>query len=160
MKNLLIVIALLLAFVAPALPVSAQTYLTSTTLSAAVTSTSQTTINVTSATGFTVGYTLYVDGEAMSITSVSGTTIGVFRGVVGTTARTHASASTVIVGPPPAFTTADPGPGSCTVANQAYLPIVNTVNGNVWMCRGVAGVVKWTATNSRFLTYNSLLLTQ
>lgn len=143
-----------------------QTYATNTTLSAAVTSASATTIRVTSATGFTVGYTLYLDGEAMSINAVSGTTITVFRGAFGTMAGTHANGATVIVGPPSMFSTMDPPMGSCTPGNYANLPLVNIITGDVWICRYVAsspmgGATNriWTATNARNKTYNSLLLT-
>ena len=143
-----------------------QTYATNTPLSAAVTAASATTIRVTSATGFTVGYVVYIDGEALTINAVSGTTITVFRGAVGTMAGTHANGATVIVGPPNMYSTMDPPMGSCTPGNYTNLPLVNVITGDVWICRYVAsspmgGATNrvWAATNARNKTYNSLLLT-
>ena len=118
-QKLSIVVALLLA----SIPGFGQTTTTSTTLSAAITSDIATSIQVASATGFTAGSTrLYIPGgEAMDVTSVSGTTIGVRRGVAGTRGTTHQNASTVYVGPLGA------GPfvsyvdyGTCTSASMGY----------------------------------------
>src|SRR6267378_1525266 len=82
--------------------------LTATSLSAAVTSTSQLTIRVASATGITANNTLLFiedgnggNGEAVFVNSVSGTTIGVTRGYNGTQANQHLSGSVVLAGSPP-----------------------------------------------------------
>lgn len=67
------------------------------TLSAAITSTSATTLTVTSATPFPAAVTgtsqfrVIVDSELMIVTNVSGTTFTVTRGAEGTTAATHSS---------------------------------------------------------------------
>ena len=131
MKNLQFKLFALVSFVALALlaPYSdAQTILTTTTLSAAITSTSQTNLTVTSATGITANSTvLYLadtssSGEAVFVNSVSGTNIGVTRGyqTLGK-ARTHSSGTVVFIGPPFAFGYVQPS-GSCTRANVLYLP--------------------------------------
>lgn len=152
-----ILVALLFAFTLAAWPAQAVTALSSTTLAAAVTDVNASSISVTSATGFTVGYGLYVDREYMVITSISGTRIGVARGWGGTVAKTHLNAATVIVGPAAAFQTVDQS-GSCVVANQLYSVLINISNGNIWLCRSISGSVYWTATNTAYLTYNSILL--
>ena len=107
---------------------AAQTILTQTTLSAAVTTTSQTFVRVASATGITATSTvLYIadgQGELMFVNSVNGTTIGVTRGSNGgPTASTHPSGALVFVAPPNAIATQAPT-GSCTRANQPYLPVI------------------------------------
>ncbi len=63
-----------------------------TTLSAAISSTSATSITVTSAAGFpaATGYSIMIDSEQMTVTAGFGTTTWtVTRGVGGTTAATH-----------------------------------------------------------------------
>src|SRR5579871_2583687 len=64
----------------------------STTLAAAVTSTSATTISVTSTWGFPSAgnFLILIDAEVMRVTAVSGATWTVARGVNGSTAATHA----------------------------------------------------------------------
>lgn len=121
----------------------AQTTTTSTTLSAAVDNPSTPnnppvgTITVASATGFTAKTTMaYVDQEAMLVTAVSGTTISVIRGSGGTRAIAHTSGETVWVGPLGAA-----GPfvnfakyGSCTSAQQAYIPQIVVPTGDILRC--------------------------
>lgn len=164
------------------LPVSTQTYLTTTTLASAVTSLTTTTVFLTSTAGITAAYCggtvqgcgLFVDREVMSVTSVpvSGQVQVTRAAYSGTTASTHLSGRVVIIAPLSAFSGSDydgtigrtPG-GPCTAANMKYLPIVNVTNGNVWLCRpGVASVngsvtssATWVATNTSPITYNSLL---
>lgn len=138
-----------------------QTYITSTTLAAAVTSPSTDTISVASATGVSAGRVIYVDREAMTVVSVSGTSVRVFRGAFGTVAGTHGNGATVLVGVPAQFVSVDPAPGSCTASDYPNLPLVNVITGNVWLCRytGPAQTyTRWAATNSTLITYNSLLL--
>lgn len=149
MKKLILILTLLTL---AAVPVSAQTYLTSTTLSSAVTSPTQTQIVVASATGIAAGGALYVDHELMIVTAVSGTTITVTRFQAP---NTHAASSTVIIIPAAARATAlvtrDPRAGSCTLTDYQYLPIINTDTGNVWLCRYIGTAVTasrvWAATN-------------
>src|SRR5690242_16907851 len=115
MKNrILTLLAALFLFAGSA---SAQTYLSSTTLGAAVTSTNANTVTVASATGITANtISLYVDNEMMAVTRVSGTQISVQRGANGSVAQTHASGATVVIVPVPATVSADLV-GSCTASN-------------------------------------------
>lgn len=140
MKKLILVLTLLTL---AAVPVSAQTYLTATTLSNAVTSTSADRIVVASATTAAVGGAVYIDHELMSIRAISGTTLTVSRGQQGTAATTHNAAAAVIIapvaalqGPTPAFTqlAGRTLAGSCNPVNYPYLPIVDTDSGNVFLC--------------------------
>jgi hypothetical protein len=123
-----------------ALPASGQTYISNTTLAAAVTDTSTTSVRLTSATGVTATNTLlFVDNEAMFVNAVSGTTVSVTRGYYGGRSTTHANAALVWFGPPPAFGWAFPGgypSGSCTRANLLYLPYINTDSGAISDCIG------------------------
>lgn len=146
-------------------PVSAQTYLTSTTNSAAVNAT-QTTITLASTTGVAAGGGLYVDREYLPVRSVSGLVATVLRGQSGTTGRAHTADRTVIIIPaaavPTVVTAVDPaqtsGVGGCTPAAYQFLPIINVTNGNVWSCRWLDNVRQWAATNTTLITYNSLIL--
>lgn len=112
----------------------AQTTLTSTTLSAAVTASADT-IFVTSATGFDDGDLVFVDREAMVVRDVNSTTITVTRGTNGTAARAHASNAVVYVGAPSNFYQDHVVPGStCTATNERYLPRIVLPAGNVYQC--------------------------
>lgn len=70
----------------------------STTLSAAITSTSATTLTVTSAAGFPASgnFRILVDTEIMQVTAVSSDTFTVARGDGGSTAATHLNGATVV----------------------------------------------------------------
>lgn len=158
MKKILFTLLVVLALAAP---VSAQTSLTSTTLSSAVTN-SQSFVVVASATGVAVGGALYVDHELMKVTAVSGTRITVTRQQAP---AAHAASSTVIVVPvaavPLALTTVDPRPGACTMSNYQFLPIINTDSGNVWLCRFIGTAVTsrvWAATNITAINGQTSLL--
>jgi hypothetical protein len=129
MKNKIVVLSLVLLASMLALPAFGQTLLTQTTLAAAVSNSSTTTIKVASATGITANSTvLYIadgnSGEAVVVNSVNGTYIGVTRGyqTLGSAAP-HASGALVFVGPSNAFTTVQPS-GSCVRANVPYLPVI------------------------------------
>lgn len=113
-----------------------QTATTSTTLSAAVTSTNATFIQVASATGISApsvsaaSTALYIDRELLMVTSVSGTLVGVQRGAGGTRAMTHANAAVVYVGAPNQVFAVYPRFGTCTAANELNLPqIVSGISG-------------------------------
>ena len=144
MKNLRILSSILLAVFVALAPAYAQTALTQTSLSAAISSSSATSLKVASATGITAGQTvLYIEdgtgavGEAVFVNSVSGTTIGVTRGYYGLAAP-HISGALVLVGPPNAFLTVDPS-GSCTPGTglAAYTPAINLKTGNQWLCSSI-----------------------
>ena len=114
---------------------AAQTTITQTTLSSAMTATSTTAV-VASATTVTAGNYLYIDGELLSITSVSGTTATVRRNVGGSLANSaHATNSVVYVGPGAAFDVSDVVVGSaCTASAQLYRPHINTRSGRFFDC--------------------------
>lgn len=135
---------LTLALVAPAW---AQTSLTETTVSTAMTA-SQNYIILASATGVVPGGGIYVDREFMRVgsgyTSAAGTRIPVIRGAK---AVKHAASVPVYVAPAAAFVTKDYD-GACSPADEAYSPLVNTENGNIWECN--SAVAKWV--NLRNLT--------
>lgn len=153
MKTFILALTLLAV---SALPASAQTYLRSTTNSAAITATA-TQFSVASATGITVNQTvLFIDTEAMLVTGLSGTLVTVTRGYQGTLPVSHATSKTVVIVIPGAATSQEFN-GSCTlgVGPAAIQPRINFVSGNVWMCRSSV----WNATNPRVVTYNSLTLT-
>lgn len=141
MKKMLILVALLTL---SAVPVSAQDYLTTTTLSSAVTSQTQRTIVVASATDIEAGGQLFIDHELMDVVSVSGTTITVNR---FKNPSTHNASAVVIIATAEAKTTAFvpnsgvPRQGSCTPGDYGFLPIVNVDTGDVWLCwaQGASG---------------------
>jgi len=155
-------ILVILALLVSALPASAQTVATRTTLSGAITATA-TTITLASGTGFTAGNFVYVDNEVMRIVSVSGANITVQRGQLGTVARAHANAEPVITGAAGHFQTTDPDYGAtCTRGSgqAVFLPRINVLNGLVWQCGGEAengrSGLAWTATTTSPVTYNSI----
>lgn len=135
-KRLLSSVALVGALI---LPVSgyAQTALSETSLSAAVTS-SQTFVTVASASGAVAGGGLYVGREYMSIADsyTTGTRIPVLRRGA---AVSHAASEPVWIGPAAAFVNGDRD-GSCVAAAQPYLPLINVSNGKIWDC---GGAKKW-----------------
>ncbi|MEY4385991.1 MAG: hypothetical protein RLY20_1274 [Verrucomicrobiota bacterium] len=137
MKKLIITLVAVLAFSSVA---HAQTYLTNTTLSAAVDAT-QDSIVVASATNIEVGGALFVDHELFSVNSVSGTRIGVSRLQAPTT---HGSGAVVYVATKAqkpqvmlaheAFQAARAG--SCTkgLGNASIIPVFDITNGNYAFC--------------------------
>jgi len=115
-------------------PASAQRItLTATTLSAAITDTSNPVFTVASATGFVVGYGVVMDNEYRVVTSISGTTITATRGAGGyTPPATHVTSTAVYVGAASSFGTV-PKSGSCTLANEIS-PTFNLRNGDRYLC--------------------------
>jgi hypothetical protein len=117
----------------------AQGSYTTTTLGAAITSGSATTITVASTSGMSGslggnGWGLYVDREFMRIVVVvNSTTLQVIRGMAGTRGANHINGAVVWAGPLNYFTAAIPT-GACTVANLTVNPIINTSNGQVYDC--------------------------
>jgi hypothetical protein len=127
---------------------NAQTILTNTTLSTALTTTSGTVLTLTSATGVNAPNTtdptkatfLYIDRELMGVTAVSGTTINVSRGVAGTVAASHISGAVVYVVPNYEGTwfQLQPPQGSCTRGQgiAQYLPVLSVTYGVFSDCNG------------------------
>lgn len=141
-KKLVSFLVAFLAVASYAQQQGAQT-LSTTTLGAAVTTTSTTNINLASLTNVTasasVQTVLWVDTEAMTVTTNSvpaaGTTVQVTRGSLGTKAQTHASGRTVYVSRPNLFQGYDVS-GSCTagIGLAAKLPWINTTSGYRFNC--------------------------
>lgn len=126
--------ALLLLYLANAF---AQTAMTTTTLSSAV-GVNDNVINVASATGFTARglattTMAYIDREAMRVTTVNGTVVGVTRGADSTPITAHLSGARVFYGPPGAFYSSTPS-GACTATAEKYLPRVVVPTGEIWNC--------------------------
>lgn len=138
-------------------PTQAQTVLSSTTLSSAITSTSQGSMAVTSATGFTApgtGATLVyalIDREVVQVRTVNGTAIGIVRGMLSTQASTHISGATVWVGPPTAYGDDIPS-GQCQRTLLPSVPYLAAGRGQelsagtIWDCVGVTTAGQWVMT--------------
>lgn len=141
MKRIATLLGLVLALALP-VAVSAQTAVTQTTLSAAVTSNTQKTITLASSTGVTAGSGLFVDMEAMVVNSINTTSnvATVTRGADGTDAANHASSAVVYAGPTSGvlgagpFWMRDPSIGSCTASTEQYSLRINVHGGRIWQC--------------------------
>ncbi len=105
---------------------------TAAALSAAVSSTTATTLTVDSASGMSQGQWLYVDREAMRITDVSGTTITVIRGIQGIV-TTHGAGATVYVAASSAFNLAPPPNNSCSTPSTLNL-YIDVQGGGIYQC--------------------------
>lgn len=133
-----------------ALAADAQTAMTTTYLSSAITNAGAQTIAVGSTTGISVGNDVLIeDGsvssamngatEVVEVEAVpTSTTLYVRRGALSTVGATHAKGVVLIAGPPQAFGAIEPT-GSCTVGAglAAYTPYVNTKTGNQWLCSSI-----------------------
>ena len=117
-----------------AVSASAQTTLSSTTLSAAVNN-DVNIVTVASATGIDVGDYLFVDREAMRVLGLTGTQVRVTRGFAGTAARAHAASVTVYLGAPDNFYSSEVA-GACTASAETYTPRIVLPTGNVYSCTG------------------------
>lgn len=129
-----------------------QTVLTTTTLSAALTSSDGQYVTVASTTGITApsasdstkATSIYVDRELMDVESVSGTTLKVMRASSHTAGRAHASGALVFVIPNYLVTFSDGAygyppavpAGSCTRANENFLPRIQFISGLITDCIG------------------------
>lgn len=140
----LILTGLLVILALPGLA-QAQTAITRTTLSAAITAAQgqPTSINITvaSATGISVGSVLWIEGSVYRVTAVSGTTITVINQWYP---ASHLSSAGVYVVPLGAQYTVDPT-GSCIRGSTGAFPIYspyalhfNVTNGTIAHCRAVA----------------------
>lgn len=140
MKALRSFVLALAAVVVGSVPAFAQTTLNSTTTTAAVTATQQI-IPLTSVTSISAGSRnvagdlLWIDAEAMQVNALDtvALTATVTRGVRGTGGRAHVSGVVVWTGPARRFYQNDVV-GSCTAANEEFLPHINTTNGNAYQC--------------------------
>jgi hypothetical protein len=126
-------LASILACFALVMPAAAQTTLTQTTLSSAVSTTAQNLIAVASASGITATSSfIFVDKELMAVNAVNGTQLSVTRGYNGTLAQTHNSGATVYAGNAPLFYNVDPQ-GACVAGNQT-VPVISQFTGREWNC--------------------------
>ena len=123
--------------------------ITNTNLAVAISNSSDRVISVISATGFVVGYGLYIDREFMIITGISGTNISVVRGAGGTRATPHLIGTVLYVAPKSYFTTYDRS-GAGVNADQEVSPYINIITGDVWSVIGG----KWYAGNTYAATTN------
>lgn len=105
---------------------------------------------------------LYVDRELMEVRAVSGTTITVVRGLGSTAATSHLSGALVFVIPeannPWLNAQASGQPqsvpaGSCTRANEIYLPRINFLSGLISDCNGGQWVNGDAAQTSRTVNF-------
>jgi len=153
MKHLAFVLAAVL-LAAPA--VAQNVNLRTTTLGAAVNSTSDTTIRLAATTGLAVGDGLFVDAEYMTVSAINGLVVSVMRGAGGV-AGTHASGASVFYGSPSTFRSVDPAPGVCVRSANPNIWI-NTTTANLWVC-GLFNETPtvWTGTQVRRLTFSSVL---
>lgn len=136
--------------------------LSTTTLGAAITSTSARAVNLASLTNVTatvaVQTTIWVDTEAMDVVTntvpATGTTVYVTRGTHGTKAETHASGRIVYVGRPNLFQGYDVA-GSCTAGSglASILPWINLTSGYVFQCYSGG---EWFASNHGSSAGNAL----
>jgi len=125
-----------------AVSAQAQTALTQTTLSAAVTSSAINRVSLASTTNIVAGTVLFADKEELVVsTLLGGGAVQVQRGAAGTRASLHVSGQSVLVGPAAAFQVKDPQ-GLCTAGQREfqYGTAINVVNGLRFVC-GINGQV-------------------
>ncbi|HYC00466.1 MAG TPA: hypothetical protein VEC57_15115 [Candidatus Limnocylindrales bacterium] len=158
-------VAVLLGLLLYTVPVPTQTATTSTTLSSAVTSTSANTVVLASATNVDAGGAIYVGSERMDVVSVSGTTAQVRRGMGGSRASTHASGAVVYVASSSqkagVFRSDQRPGGTCTRANEPFLPQIDAAAGVIWDCVAPGGAKTptgyWTRLNAAPAGFNGHL---
>lgn len=167
MKRFTKVLALLVLLFA-ALPLQAQTILSTTTLASRLgdpsssqppgSNSSQVVYlaSVTNVTPNTNGLFIPSTGEYMSVASkdANANTVVVTRGASGTRPMFAASGATVIITQSGSTGNIDPT-GACTRGSgqwARYSPFINIVTGDVNVCIGST----WYATNSHNIVYNSL----
>lgn len=141
-------VAALLLYTAPAF---AQTTLTNTTLSAAITNASDRTMTIASATGWTASTTqaqryAIIDREVVGVLSLSSTNVGITRGQQGTRATGHSSGATVYFVDAPLSNVILLGfdrAGACSTTGSAdvtqnglYVPVFNPTTGRAFTCLG------------------------
>lgn len=128
--------------VAAAVPLRAQTAINSTTLSAAITSTSQSRISLTSTSTVAVNDFIFVDHEAMKVIAL--TPLTVTRGV-NSIAATHNTLSKVYTGTQDRLY-ADVPRGSCSRTAEKFLPHIVLPQGDLYDCPLSANV--WVLLNA------------
>lgn len=116
-------------------PAAAQTVLVSTVLQSDLPANGSTAgVILASATGISVGYTLFADGEGMFVTAIDGVNVSVRR-AYGTPSVAHKIGALVYAGAGSSFQTSDAVPGaSCAAAS--VVPHINLSTGSVFWCVG------------------------
>lgn len=137
-------VALVLSLLAVTVPAMAQTTLNSSTLSAAVTETTNR-WPLTSVSNITAGDVIFVDREAVEVSVVNTASVDVKRGVMGTNASPHPTLAPFYSGPKARFY-GGVKRGACTRASEAYLPRIVLPAGEIWDCP--TGAQHWTLMNS------------
>lgn len=115
---------------------SAQTTLNTTTLDAAITDATATTVTLASGTTVAAGQVLFVDRELMRIQSAVGsstTNWNVTRGFDGTASALHGNGARVYTGARDRFYRRDVS-GTCVAADDLFTPHINTTSGRIWEC--------------------------
>lgn len=125
--------AVLLSVLMALNPLLAQTTVNSTTLAAALNATDRT-VSVASNATIAKGDWLMVDGEAMLIQDFTGTLLTVVRGQQGSRTTAHANSTTVWTGVPARFYQNEPS-GTCTAANELFLPHLVPRSGSIYQCQ-------------------------
>jgi hypothetical protein len=156
MKQFTILLALLVAFLVAPFTASAQTSITTTTLTNAITTTGmgQFDIVVGSATGMTVNSTsLYIDGSVYRIVAISGTTIT----VINTLRPASHNASVTVWVVPSGAQVGMSAVGSCLRSTAGAYPVYspytfmfNLTTGDILRCRAVSNTSStniWQRTN-------------
>lgn len=139
MKNLKTILPFLLVALLAVPAIHAQTTTTTTTLSVALTDTSTSRVTLASGTNVAANGFIFVDKELMAVIGAvnnSSTVWAVRRGAGGTVGTHPASAAVTVASPSQAayvFRTSAPA-GSCTAANEAYLPITIVPTGDTMTC--------------------------
>lgn len=116
---------------------AAQTTVNSTTAASAISATTNT-IALTSVTNVAAGDIVFIDREAMRITSTGtlvATAVNVARGSEGTAARAHAALAIAYTGPAARFYNREATSGStCTATSELYTPRIVLPTGNIYSC--------------------------
>lgn len=146
LKNSLLLCGLLLAaslsFAQTCTVLSSACMIQHTTLSAAVlnTSSQSNTFSLASATGIVANSTmLFIEGEADSVSAVSGNSVTVVRGVPTSRVSAHPSGAVVWFGPPSYFQFQVPVGypfGSCTRSAALVVPYIDVANNVYSDCYG------------------------
>ncbi len=147
----------------------AQTALTSTTLSAAITNANDRTMVIASATGWTASTasaqtTAVIDREVVGIQAVNGTTVTITRGQSpGARATGHASGAAVYFLPPgsPNLSNYDRA-GACSTTsgdqtqNAAFAPVINPITGRYFACTSGVWVAQLIGAKGNTITYPTI----
>lgn len=146
--------AVLLALLTLTPSAYAQTATTTTTTTAAIPDSSSTVVLLTSATNVNAGGKLFIDRESMDVISVNGLAARVRRGMDGTRAVPHITASLVYVASATqkagVYRSLQARGGTCVRANEPFLPQIDTVSAVaigpiLWDCP--VGATVWTMLN-------------